>query len=250
MEATSTPATTRSSARPSSTSWSGSSVFPVFRSPGSASRWSCWSSRSSSARSTGRRSCGAASSDIRVAQPEPYFDPRLPDRAAMDGVPADGVRGVLRRQRVPGPRGDRRRRHALPLRRPPPVHEDGDAVHPPRADPLPRRGRGHVAARRRAGPRRRRGRVADGPADRHARPAAGQEPRLRGARLRDRPGRPTSRPTSPSTRTARRSPARRSGSTTRCRSAATRSTRTGSGRRRTSSSATPAGGRCGTRPCR
>ena len=24
-------------------------------------------------------------SDIRVAQPEPYFDPRLPDRAAMDG---------------------------------------------------------------------------------------------------------------------------------------------------------------------
>jgi cytochrome c biogenesis protein len=36
-------------------------------------------------------------SDIRVAQPEPYFDPRLPDRAAMDGVPAEGIRGVLRR---------------------------------------------------------------------------------------------------------------------------------------------------------
>jgi cytochrome c biogenesis protein len=36
-------------------------------------------------------------SDVRVAQPEPYFDPRLPDRAAMDGVPADSVRGVLRR---------------------------------------------------------------------------------------------------------------------------------------------------------
>jgi cytochrome c biogenesis protein len=36
-------------------------------------------------------------SDIRVAQPEPYFDPRLPDRAAMDGVPADAVHGVLRR---------------------------------------------------------------------------------------------------------------------------------------------------------
>ena len=36
-------------------------------------------------------------SDIRVAQPEPYFDPRLPDRAAMDGVPADSVHAVLRR---------------------------------------------------------------------------------------------------------------------------------------------------------
>ena len=36
-------------------------------------------------------------SDVRVAQPEPYFDPRLPDRAAMDGVTADGIRGVLRR---------------------------------------------------------------------------------------------------------------------------------------------------------
>jgi cytochrome c biogenesis protein len=34
--------------------------------------------------------------DIRVAQPEPYFDPRLPDRAAMRGVPAEGVRSVLR----------------------------------------------------------------------------------------------------------------------------------------------------------
>ena len=37
-------------------------------------------------------------------------------------------------------------RHALPLRRPPPVHEAGDAAHPPRADPVPRRGGGHVAA--------------------------------------------------------------------------------------------------------
>jgi cytochrome c biogenesis protein len=35
--------------------------------------------------------------DIRVAQPEPFFDPRLPDRAEMTGVPAEGVRGVLRR---------------------------------------------------------------------------------------------------------------------------------------------------------
>lgn len=36
-------------------------------------------------------------SDVRVAQPEPFFDPVLPDRAAMDGVPIDGVRAVLRR---------------------------------------------------------------------------------------------------------------------------------------------------------
>jgi cytochrome c biogenesis protein len=36
-------------------------------------------------------------SDIRVAQPEPYFDPRLPDRAAMDGVPEASVHAVLRR---------------------------------------------------------------------------------------------------------------------------------------------------------
>jgi len=36
-------------------------------------------------------------SDVRVAQPAPYFDPRLPDRAAMDGLTADGVRSVLRR---------------------------------------------------------------------------------------------------------------------------------------------------------
>jgi cytochrome c biogenesis protein len=35
-------------------------------------------------------------SDIRVAQPEPYFDARLPDRAAMSGVPADSVHAVLR----------------------------------------------------------------------------------------------------------------------------------------------------------
>ena len=36
-------------------------------------------------------------SDVRVAQPEPYFDPRLPDRAAMDGVARDDVRRVLRK---------------------------------------------------------------------------------------------------------------------------------------------------------
>ena len=47
-----------------------------------------------------------------------------------------------------------------------------------------------------------------------------------------------------------RSRARRSGSTTRCRWPATRSTRTASGRRRTSSSGTRRAGRCGTARCR
>ena len=36
-------------------------------------------------------------SDVRVAQPEPFFDPILPDRAAMDGVAAADVGKVLRR---------------------------------------------------------------------------------------------------------------------------------------------------------
>jgi cytochrome c biogenesis protein len=36
-------------------------------------------------------------SEIRVAQPEPFFDPILPDRAAMTAVPAEGVRQVLER---------------------------------------------------------------------------------------------------------------------------------------------------------
>jgi cytochrome c biogenesis protein len=35
--------------------------------------------------------------EIRVDQPEPFFDPRLPDRAAMSGVSAGAVRAVLRR---------------------------------------------------------------------------------------------------------------------------------------------------------
>src|SRR4029077_19620033 len=39
------------------------------------------------------------SSEIRVVQPEPFFDPTLPDRAAMAGVQAEAVRGVLRRHR-------------------------------------------------------------------------------------------------------------------------------------------------------
>jgi cytochrome c biogenesis protein len=37
-------------------------------------------------------------SDVRVVQPEPFFDPRLPDRATMDGVAADDLAGVIRRR--------------------------------------------------------------------------------------------------------------------------------------------------------
>jgi cytochrome c biogenesis protein len=36
-------------------------------------------------------------SDVRPVQPDPYFDPRLPDRAAMTAVPIEGLRTVLRR---------------------------------------------------------------------------------------------------------------------------------------------------------
>jgi cytochrome c biogenesis protein len=39
------------------------------------------------------------SADIRVAQPDPFYDPRLPDRAAMTGIEAAGLVEVLRRHR-------------------------------------------------------------------------------------------------------------------------------------------------------
>jgi cytochrome c biogenesis protein len=37
-------------------------------------------------------------SDVRVVQPEPFYDPMLPDRAAMDGVAAADVAAVVRRR--------------------------------------------------------------------------------------------------------------------------------------------------------
>ena len=39
------------------------------------------------------------SADIRVVQPDPYFDPKLPDRAVMAGISADAAASVLRRHR-------------------------------------------------------------------------------------------------------------------------------------------------------
>ena len=40
-----------------------------------------------------------AGADIRVVQPTPFFDPRLPDRAALDGADAPTVATTLRRHR-------------------------------------------------------------------------------------------------------------------------------------------------------
>ena len=37
--------------------------------------------------------------DVRVIQPDPYYDPSLPDRASMTDVPADALHAVLRRHR-------------------------------------------------------------------------------------------------------------------------------------------------------
>lgn len=37
--------------------------------------------------------------EVRVVQPDPYFDLRLPDRAAIPGLAPDGVRATLRRHR-------------------------------------------------------------------------------------------------------------------------------------------------------
>jgi cytochrome c biogenesis protein len=39
------------------------------------------------------------SSEIRVVQPDPFFTPALPDRAAISGLTADAVRSTLRRHR-------------------------------------------------------------------------------------------------------------------------------------------------------
>ena len=84
--------------------------------------------------------------------------PGRPARAVLRPAPAgsrrDGrggrpttLRGVLRRNGLPRARGDRSGRNAISLRRSSPVHQDGDAVHASRADPVPGRGRGDVPAR-------------------------------------------------------------------------------------------------------
>ena len=86
-------------------------------------------------------------STVRVAQPEPFFDPRLPDRAAMTDVAAADVGGSRTTSRVPPPRDHDRGRHDVPVRRSAPVHQARDAAYPPRARAVPRRGGRHLAVR-------------------------------------------------------------------------------------------------------
>ncbi len=185
--------------------------------------------------------------------------------------PGRPARAVLR-PAAAGPRGDDRRRrrrtsgpscgatastsarrpqadgHALPVRRPPPVHEDGDAAHPHRAGPLPgrRRGRPRGSATSRAWsspegesltvqPIGTPGLLLVKNLDFEA-PGfdTGQADRLHD-RPRGLPGRPGDR--------AQDDPGQRPAVDR----AATRSTRTGSGRRRTCRPATRPASRCGTR---
>ena len=215
--------------------WSGSRCSTSSRRRGSPSGSSSSSSRSSSAPSTGRRGCGARRRRSGSSSRKPSTTRRCPTGPRMTGIAPADVRAALRGQRF-GVReaeidgvaflyGDRHRWTKLATLF---THLG--------PDPVPRRGRRDVAARRRAGPRHRRGRFADGPADRDARPARREELRAsrrpgfletgQRDRLHDRPRRVPERPGG----RAQDDPGR----TTRSRSAATRSTRTDSGRRRTS----------------
>ncbi len=121
------------------------------------------------------------SAEIRVVQPEPFYDPRLPDRAAMDGLGADAVAAVLRREPVPASGRRPRTASRLPLRRPASLDEAGDPDHSRRTRPLPRRRGGHQPARLRGrDPPGRRGEPA-GHLDRDARAHRREELRLRRA---------------------------------------------------------------------
>ena len=156
---------------------------------------------------------------IRVAQPEPYFDPRLPDRAAMARrVRRRRPRTVLRRQ----PASGSARRPTTTARRS--STATGTSTRRwRRCSPTPgwscswsrpRSRRGSATSRAWWSPRASRSR-----SSRSGRPACCWSRTSTSRRPGSRPARPpTSRPTSRSTRTARRSRARRSGSTTRSRS--------------------------------
>ena len=191
------------------------------------------------------RGCGARAPTSGSSSRTRSSIPTLPDRALMAGVAAPDVATVLRRHRFVVRSEVAERRHVR-LRRPQPLGEDGDAAHARGPRPVPRRGGRDLAAGRRAGPRGRGGRVAHRPADRDAGPAARAQPRVRCARVpRDGPGERLHDP-------PRRVPGREAdrgeddpGQRPAHASAATRSTRTASGRRRTSSSGTPTGSRCG-----
>ena len=168
--------------------------------------------------------------EIRVAQPDAYFDPRLPDRAAMTGLAAADVSATFRR------RGFKVREEPA---------EDGAATYvygdrnqyTKMATLFTHLGLilFLVAAVVTSVAGDEQGLVVAEGESLTVQPIGTPgccwsrtwRSRRRASR---RAARPTSRRTWPSSRTARRSPARRSGSTTRWPSAATRSTRTGSGR--------------------
>ena len=146
-------------------------------------RCSCWSSRSSPARSTGRRGCGSS-----------------PRRSGWSSRTRTSTRRCPTGCRWPGSRRRRRRRGRCAATGSSSGSEVADGATFVYGDrnrwtklatlvshlgphPVPRGGGRDRAVRRRAGPRRRRGRHADRPADRHAGPPARPEPRVRGARV-------------------------------------------------------------------
>ena len=223
-------------ARRSSTSSSGCGCSRSSARRGSAPRWSCWSSRSWSARSTGRRGCGAACATSGSPSPSRSSTRSLPDRAAMDGVagrrrprrpPARTASTSARRPTADGTRylyGDRHQYTKLATL----LTHLGLILFLVAAAATSRLGdeQGLVVAEGESltvQPIGTPGLLLVKNLDFEA-PGfeTGQADRLH-----DRPGGLPGRPA--------RSRARRSGSTTRCRSPATRSTRTASGRRRTSS---------------
>ena len=176
------------------------------------------------------------SRDIRVVQPEPFFDPSLPDRAA-DRRPDRG----RRRERRSGATGSASARPSDPDGT---TYLYGDRHRWTKlATLLTHLGlilflvAAAVTSRLgfEAGLLADRRRDATGPVDRDARPARRQELRLRGAPAARTAASPTSRPTSPSTRDgqelARKIDPRQRPAVGR---PASRSTRTGSGRRPTS----------------
>ena len=61
-------------------------LFHVFNSTWFSAGLASWSSPSSRAPSTGSPRLWKQSSEIRVIQPDPFYDPKLPDRAAIAGM--------------------------------------------------------------------------------------------------------------------------------------------------------------------
>jgi len=86
------------------------------------------------------------SASIRVVQPDAYFDPacRIGSRLRLDPASTPRCHRRASERPVLGSRDRRGGRHALPVRRPESLDEDGHADLAPRADPVPRRRPGDV----------------------------------------------------------------------------------------------------------